>query len=162
FLSDPAVARRLDKDSDIPKSSGDRVALAGGAPGRLLAGSAWTQAMDTARRMLDAVSKRGGRYEAAWSQAVSRARGDVADTRGSIRMSMAALEAIRLHSIGKGDVLSIARIAGIMAAKRTPDLIPLCHPLMLDDVDVVLRLDPELPGVRAESRVASVGRTGVE
>jgi cyclic pyranopterin phosphate synthase len=85
-----------------------------------------------------------------------------ARARGCIRMSMDALEAIRLHSIEKGDVLSVARIAGIMAAKRTAELIPLCHPLMLDDVDVALTLDPDLPGIRAESRVACVGRTGVE
>jgi cyclic pyranopterin monophosphate synthase len=85
-----------------------------------------------------------------------------ARARGSIRMNMAAFEAIRLHTIAKGDVLSVARIAGIMAAKRTADLVPLCHPLMLDDVDVALTLDPGLPGIRAESRVATVGRTGVE
>jgi DNA polymerase-3 subunit delta' len=80
FLADPTVARRLDGDSDVPKSSADRIALARGAPGRLLAGSAWTQAMDTARRLLDSVSKRGGRYEAAWGQGVSKARGNFADT----------------------------------------------------------------------------------
>src|SRR6185295_9737287 len=85
-----------------------------------------------------------------------------ARARGTIRMNKEAFEAIRLQRIAKGDVLSVARVAGIMAAKRTADLVPLCHPLMLNDVDVALTLDPDLPGLRAESRVATVGRTGVE
>jgi len=85
-----------------------------------------------------------------------------ARARGHIRMEMAALAAIRLHQIAKGDVLSVARIAGIMAAKRTADLIPLCHPLALDDVQVVLVEDASLPGIRAESSVTTTGRTGVE
>jgi cyclic pyranopterin monophosphate synthase len=85
-----------------------------------------------------------------------------AKAQGSIRMSLAAYEAIRSHQIAKGDVLSVARIAGIMAAKRTSDLVPLCHPLLLDDVDVALVLDADLPGVRAESQVTTTGRTGVE
>jgi cyclic pyranopterin phosphate synthase len=62
----------------------------------------------------------------------------------------------------KGDVLGVARVAGIMAAKRTADLIPLCHPLVLTDVQMTLTPDPALPGVRAESTVRTTGRTGVE
>ena len=85
-----------------------------------------------------------------------------ARARGSIRMSMDALEAIRSHQIAKGDVLSVARLAGVMAAKRTSDLIPLCHPLLLDDVDVELSVDPALPGIVAASAVRTTGRTGVE
>jgi cyclic pyranopterin phosphate synthase len=85
-----------------------------------------------------------------------------ARARGHIRMEMAALAAIRLHQIAKGDVLSVARIAGIMAAKRTADLVPLCHPLTLEDVQVELVEDASLPGIRAESRVKTTGRTGVE
>ena len=81
---------------------------------------------------------------------------------GTIRMTTMALEAIRSQQIKKGDVLSVARIAGVMAAKRTADLVPLCHPLILDDVQVVLTLDPAVPGVRAESAVKTTGRTGVE
>ena len=77
-------------------------------------------------------------------------------------MTEDALEAIRSHQLAKGDVLSVARIAGIMAAKRTADLIPLCHPLVLDDVQIDLSADPSLPGVRATSQVRSTGRTGVE
>lgn len=85
-----------------------------------------------------------------------------ARARGSIRMSLAAFEAIRSHQIAKGDVLSVARIAGIMAAKRTAELVPLCHPLMLDDVGIEWAEDAKLPGFRAESSVSCTGRTGVE
>lgn len=86
----------------------------------------------------------------------------LARAQGSIRMNSMALEAIRSHQIAKGDVLSVARIAGVMAAKRTADLVPLCHPLLLDDIQVSLELDPGLPGVRAASLVRTHGRTGVE
>ena len=86
----------------------------------------------------------------------------MARARGSIRMEKAALEAIRLHQIAKGDVLSVARLAGIMAAKRTADLVPLCHPLLIEDVNVNLEVDAGLPGIRAESIVRTTGRTGVE
>ena len=82
--------------------------------------------------------------------------------RGSIRMSRDALEAIRSHAIAKGDVLSIAQIAGIMAAKKTAELVPLCHPLSLEDVRVDLSVDPDLPGVRVETLARTTGRTGVE
>jgi cyclic pyranopterin phosphate synthase len=85
-----------------------------------------------------------------------------ARARGTIRMSLAAFEAIRLHQIEKGDVVSIARLAGIMAAKKTADLVPLCHPLVLDDVQVDLSADAGLPGFQAESQVRTTGRTGVE
>jgi cyclic pyranopterin monophosphate synthase len=85
-----------------------------------------------------------------------------ARARGAIRMSLAAFEAIRLHQIEKGDVVSVARLAGVMAAKKTADLIPLCHPLMLDDVQVDLSADAGLPGFRVEAQVRTTGRTGVE
>jgi cyclic pyranopterin monophosphate synthase len=85
-----------------------------------------------------------------------------ARARGSIRMNLDALAAIRSQTIAKGDVLSVARLAGIMAAKRTSDLVPLCHPLLLDDVQVELDLDPKLPGIVAESAVRTTGKTGVE
>lgn len=85
-----------------------------------------------------------------------------ARAQGSIRMNKEALEAIRSHQIAKGDVLSVARIAGIMAAKKTADLVPLCHPLNLDDIQIDLRTDPSLPGVVAESSVTTQGKTGVE
>ena len=86
----------------------------------------------------------------------------LARARGVIRMNRDALEAIRSQQVAKGDVLSVARIAGIMAAKRTSDLVPLCHPLALDEVRVDLSLDPELSGIVVESLVKTVGRTGVE
>lgn len=86
----------------------------------------------------------------------------MARARGTIRMEKSALAAIRSHEIAKGDVLSVARLAGIMAAKRTADLVPLCHPLLLEDVQVQLVPDPDLPGIRAESTVRTTGRTGVE
>ena len=62
----------------------------------------------------------------------------------------------------KGDVLGVAQLAGIMGAKRTPDLIPLCHPLPISKVALDLTLDPDLPGVRISGTVKTTGQTGVE
>jgi cyclic pyranopterin phosphate synthase len=81
---------------------------------------------------------------------------------GSIRMTPETLDAIQRNSIAKGDVLGVARVAGIMAAKRTAELIPLCHPLPLTDVAVVLTPDPALPGIRVEVVARTTGKTGVE
>lgn len=81
---------------------------------------------------------------------------------GHIRMKPETLDAIRRNSIVKGDVLSVARIAGIMAAKRTAELIPLCHSLPLSDIQVDLTLDDELPGVRCEAAARTTAQTGVE
>jgi cyclic pyranopterin monophosphate synthase len=81
---------------------------------------------------------------------------------GEIRMLPATLGAIEANTLAKGDVLGVARVAGIMAAKRTADLIPLCHPLTLDDIQVTLTPDRALPGIRAEATAQSTGRTGVE
>jgi cyclic pyranopterin phosphate synthase len=81
---------------------------------------------------------------------------------GSIRMSQEAYEAIRTNSVKKGDVLGVARVAGIMAAKRTSELIPLCHPLPLHDVGVAIAPEPALPGFRVEVITRTVGKTGVE
>ena len=81
---------------------------------------------------------------------------------GTIRMSTSALAAIRDNAVAKGDVLGVARVAGIMAAKRTSDLIPLCHPIALSHVAVVLALDDSLPGVRAKATAITTGSTGVE
>jgi cyclic pyranopterin phosphate synthase len=81
---------------------------------------------------------------------------------GRVRMSEAAFRAVRDNGAAKGDVLGVARIAGVMAAKRTADLIPLCHPLALTDVQVELELDPALPGVRVRATARTVGPTGVE
>ena len=79
---------------------------------------------------------------------------------GRIRISAEALRLIRAGALKKGDPLQIARIAGIMAAKRTAELIPLCHPLPLSHIDV--SLVPEASGYRIEARVRTEARTGVE
>jgi cyclic pyranopterin phosphate synthase len=79
---------------------------------------------------------------------------------GRIAMSAAALEAIRDGNVPKGDVLAAARIAGIMAAKKTAELIPLCHPLALDAVHVDFALEAD--GVRVSASASLTGRTGVE
>lgn len=81
---------------------------------------------------------------------------------GRIRLRPETLALIRANQIRKGDVLAAARIAGIAGAKRTADLIPLCHPLALTDVQVELTLDARLPGVRVEATVSTVAPTGVE
>ena len=81
---------------------------------------------------------------------------------GCIRMRGETLDAIRANALGKGDVLGVARIAGVLAAKRTAELVPLCHPVPLTDVQITFVLDEELPGVRTECSARSVGRTGVE
>ena len=80
--------------------------------------------------------------------------------RGEIRMSAAALRLIRTGAVAKGDPLQTARLAGIMAAKQTSSLIPLCHPLVLSHVAV--ELTPTRRGYRIESRVRTSGQTGVE
>ena len=81
---------------------------------------------------------------------------------GEIRMAGATLDAIVNAQVKKGDVLGTARIAGIMAAKKTAELIPLCHPLALTDVQVDLVPDTALPGIRAAASVRTTGKTGVE
>ena len=86
----------------------------------------------------------------------------VARAEGAVRMSREAFELVKTSAIAKGDVLSVARLAGIQAAKRTPDLIPLCHPLALDQIEVEPLLDEKLPGVRISATVRTSARTGVE
>ncbi len=86
----------------------------------------------------------------------------VARATGTIQMQPATLSAIVSAQLKKGDALGVARIAGVMAAKRTAELIPLCHPLPLTDIQVSLSPDQSLPGVRAEATVRTTGRTGVE
>jgi cyclic pyranopterin monophosphate synthase len=81
---------------------------------------------------------------------------------GSIRMKPETLDAIRRNSLVKGDVLSVAKVAGVLAAKRTAELIPLCHSLPLSDIQVELTLDDALPGVRCEATARTSAQTGVE
>jgi cyclic pyranopterin phosphate synthase len=86
----------------------------------------------------------------------------VARAGGSIVMQAATLRAILDKAVPKGDVLGVAKIAGIMAAKRTAELVPLCHPLPLTNVDVKLLPDDTLPGITVEAVASTVSRTGVE
>jgi len=86
----------------------------------------------------------------------------VAVATGAIRMAAATLDAIRANSLKKGDVLAVARVAAIMAAKKTSETIPLCHQVALTDVQVEFTLDDLLPGVRVQTLARTVERTGVE
>jgi len=86
----------------------------------------------------------------------------VAKASGAITMSRETLDAIVENRMKKGDVLSAARLAGIMGAKRTAELIPLCHNIALTDVSIDIDVDDSLPGLRVTSTAATVGKTGVE
>ncbi|MGB0439654.1 MAG: cyclic pyranopterin monophosphate synthase MoaC [Paracoccaceae bacterium] len=86
----------------------------------------------------------------------------VAIAQGHITMAQATFDLIASGRAKKGDVLGVARLAGIMGAKQTPSLIPLCHPLPVTKVSVDLTLDPDLPGVRITATVKTTGQTGVE
>jgi cyclic pyranopterin phosphate synthase len=86
----------------------------------------------------------------------------IAKARGSIRMLPETLAAIEANTLKKGDVLSVARVAGILAAKRTPDLIPLCHPIPLTDIQIEVTADHALPGIIAEATARTTWKTGVE
>ena len=81
---------------------------------------------------------------------------------GAIRMRPETLDAIRANAIAKGDVLGVARLAGIMAAKRTSELVPLCHPIPLSDIRVDITIDESLPGLRVEAAAKTAAQTGVE
>lgn len=81
---------------------------------------------------------------------------------GRVLMEQATLDLIRNHGVKKGDVLSVAQLAGIMAAKRTPDLIPLCHPLALSSVEVTLAAVATPPSIEIIATCRLRGRTGVE
>ncbi|MCC7118044.1 MAG: cyclic pyranopterin monophosphate synthase MoaC [Anaerolineales bacterium] len=82
--------------------------------------------------------------------------------RGEIQMRRETFDLIRDGQIKKGDVLTVAQIAGILAAKKTADLIPLCHPLALSKIDIALELNEALPGVTITATVKTTGQTGVE
>jgi cyclic pyranopterin phosphate synthase len=86
----------------------------------------------------------------------------IAVARGEVHMQQETLELIRMGHIQKGDVLTVAQIAGITASKRTSELIPLCHPLPLTSVAVDLELDDSIPGVVITATAKTVGKTGVE
>ena len=82
--------------------------------------------------------------------------------RCKVMMLPATAKAIANHEVKKGDVIAVARVAGIQAAKRTSDMIPLCHPLPITSVSVDLVPDPDLPGIRITATVKTTGQTGVE
>ncbi len=86
----------------------------------------------------------------------------IAVAEGRVVMKRETLELIRAGDAKKGDVLGVARVAGIMAAKKTHELIPLCHPLLLSKIAVDLVLDDDLPGVRVAATAKLAGQTGVE
>ncbi len=81
---------------------------------------------------------------------------------GRVSMSEEAFALVRDAAVAKGDVLAVAEIAGVMGAKRTSDLIPLCHPVALDRISVAAELVPEWPGVRIVATAAATARTGIE
>jgi cyclic pyranopterin phosphate synthase len=86
----------------------------------------------------------------------------VAVAKGMARMQPATFQLIKAGGTAKGDVLSIAQLAGIMAAKRTPDLIPLCHPILIGSVDIEFSPDEETSTIEITATVQSTGKTGVE
>ena len=86
----------------------------------------------------------------------------IAIARGTVRMSAETLALVTEGRAKKGDVLGVARLAGIMGAKKTADLIPLCHPLPITKVAIDLTPDPDLPGIVVEATVKTGGQTGVE
>ena len=114
----------------------------------------------TARKTLTHLGVRG---EARMVDVSAKAETErVAVAEGRVIMQPATLDIVLKGDAKKGDVLGAARIAGIMAAKRTHELIPLCHPLNITKVDVDLMPDSKLPGVVVRATVSVTGRTGVE
>lgn len=110
--------------------------------------------------MLTHFDKSGQAHMVDVSDKPETARTAVAE--GHVRMAPDTLALVREGRAGKGDVLGIARIAGIMAAKRCAELIPLCHPLPLSKLAVDLECDDALPGLRIRATVRTTGQTGVE
>ena len=82
--------------------------------------------------------------------------------KGMVRMQASTFDLIKKGAIAKGDVLSVARLAGIMAAKQTPHIIPLCHPVLIEDIKIEFGLDEENSLVEITTTVRSMGKTGVE
>jgi cyclic pyranopterin phosphate synthase len=86
----------------------------------------------------------------------------MAVARGSVSMKQETFKLIKAGKLSKGDVLNVAKLAGIMAAKRTSEIIPLCHPLNITSVDIDFKLDGKKNRIDIESRVKTTGQTGVE
>jgi len=81
---------------------------------------------------------------------------------GEVVMRSDTLKLIQEGAVKKGDVLTVAQLAGIMAAKRTSEIIPLCHPLSLSHIDIRMEFDPDLPGIKIQAMVKTTGKTGIE
>lgn len=86
----------------------------------------------------------------------------VATAGAEVVLSPPTLESVLHGTVPKGDILAAARIAGILGGKKTPDLIPLCHPIGIDSLNVDVTLDENIPGIRIEATAATTGKTGVE
>jgi len=86
----------------------------------------------------------------------------LATAKGEVQISAATLAMVRAGLMKKGDVLTVAQIAGISAAKRTFELIPLCHPIPINQIDVQFELDDQLPGIKITASVKTHGKTGAE
>ncbi|MFQ6122660.1 MAG: cyclic pyranopterin monophosphate synthase MoaC [Dehalococcoidales bacterium] len=82
--------------------------------------------------------------------------------KGTVRMQASTLDLLKKGKMAKGDVLSVAQLAGIMAAKQTPNLIPLCHPVLIGDINIEFSLDEKNNTVEITTKVKSIGKTGVE
>ncbi|HSM25862.1 MAG TPA: cyclic pyranopterin monophosphate synthase MoaC [Anaerolineaceae bacterium] len=86
----------------------------------------------------------------------------IARAKGQVKLLASTVDMIKQGLMKKGDVLTVAKIAGIQGAKRTSELIPLCHPLIINQIDLDISIDDELPGVQIEASVITDGKTGVE
>ena len=86
----------------------------------------------------------------------------IARAKGQVKLLTSTVDMIKQGLMKKGDVLTVAKIAGIQGAKRTSELIPLCHPLIINQIDLDLSIDNDLPGVQIEASVITDGKTGVE
>jgi cyclic pyranopterin monophosphate synthase len=113
-----------------------------------------------AKQKLSHLNKRGDARMVDVSQKSATERIAVAE--GRVRMRPKTLDIVRKGQAKKGDVFGAARIAGILAAKRTHELIPLCHPLAISQIEVDIEPDAGLPGVNVTARVKVAGKTGVE
>lgn len=111
-------------------------------------------------RQLTHIDARGEAHMVDVGDKAETARTAIAE--GSVTMLPETLDMILKGDATKGDVLGVARVAGIMAAKRTHELVPLCHPLLLTKVSVDIQADPELPGLRVTALARVSGKTGVE
>ncbi len=112
------------------------------------------------RRRLSHVDRKGRARMVDVGPKRTTARRAVAE--GTITMGRAAFDLVRRNQVAKGDVLGVAELAGVAGATRTPDLIPLAHPIQLEHVQVVATLDPKLPGVRVRATTRVEAKTGVE